>query len=44
MGFFKCVYSCKYIQLRYLELVIASEIQNSAAGAAELRIMNFGTE
>ena len=33
---FLCVYSCEYIKLWYLEIIIASKIQNSAAAAAEL--------
>ena len=38
---FSCVYSCKYVELWYLELMIASNIQISAA--AGFWILSLGT-
>ena len=39
-----CVYSCKYINSLYLELVKASNIQTSNFGHARCRFLNFGIQ
>ena len=37
-----CVYSCKFIRLCYLEIMLTSQIHNSKIGRQRGRILNFG--